>query len=103
MTDIDFENVTVDELATTMLDSLRIDLDAAKLEVDLDDTGIKFLLAMRKIAQEDPQVVADGFVALTIDLAAAEEALIGVDEMRAAFASMFEGLERNSEDPTEVN
>lgn len=75
MTDerIDIEKLTVEELAATLLDRLRVDVENAKLDDDLEPDGLKFLSAVRKMAHQDPQALADGFVALSLDSAAQEE------------------------------
>jgi hypothetical protein len=70
---IDFEKQTVEEIATTLLDQLRLDLEDAKLDTNLDASGLKYLGAIRKIAHEDPQAIADGFVTVTMDMAALEQ------------------------------
>ena len=75
MEPIDFEKTSVEVIATTLLDQLRLDIEDAKLDTNLDSDGLKYLSAVRKMAHEDPQAVADGFVVVTMDMAALEAKL----------------------------
>jgi len=85
----EFEPMTTEELAAKIMDRLRIDIDAADLGGNAPDSeALKFLDAIRLVAKEDPQTIADGFVALSLDWLQIEEEL----EMVRSYASEFNGL-----------
>src|SRR5258706_9844983 len=107
MTEFDLEKMTTEEVAANILDRLRIDIDGADLENTAPDAeSMKFLEAIRLIAKEDPQTLADGFFALSIDVIQTEAELEFVRSF--ALRSLMDeagvvGCEGDDIDPSEVN
>ncbi len=107
MTEFDLEKMTTEEVAANILDRLRIDLDSTDLDSLATDTeSVKFLEAIRLIVKEDPQTLADSFVALTVDVIQAESELEFVRNF--ALRSLMDeagvvGCEGDDIDPSEVN
>ncbi len=62
-----FEKLSVEELAVSLLDLLRIDMEFVQLDSLGDDVFQKYVAAIRLMAKLDPQAVADGFVTLSIE------------------------------------
>jgi len=95
----DFETMTTEELAANILDRLRIDLDAADLEGNAPDSqALKFFEAIRLVAKEDPQTLADGFMALSIDCTHMEEELFALNNLIRSYAGADVGVDNLADD-----
>lgn len=81
--DLDFQKMTTEELAATIRKRFEADLVAADLENNAPKVGaLKYLRAVRLIAKENPQLIADALVALTIDIGGLSEE--GIAEVEPA-------------------
>ena len=85
----DIEKMSTEEFANTLMDRLRVDLAEAKLDNETDEQFLKFLHGVRLIAKEDPQAVADGFVALSADACEMEEEIAQLNQQIELFKQLL--------------